>query len=111
MSMQRPLPRSKTLFFELAQAAGYCCINSLLRGNAKVRTGLLSARLGVERSTVIKWRRALNQGQINVCSLCPQQVSQHKPLQCFDADARNVSAAPSPSLSSSAIPRKLLRIL
>lgn len=53
------------IFAKLLASAGWCCPWSFFRANARVRTGLLAARLGVDDSTVRKWRRYYRQGQIS----------------------------------------------
>lgn len=70
---------SKTIFYDTAVAAGYCCAKKMLEANEKVRTGLLAKKLGFHVRTIQLWRRALKDSQLRSCERCPH-VGQGKPL-------------------------------
>lgn len=61
---------SKTIFFELSQAAGYCCPRRLLKANDKVRARDIARKLGVHVRTFNYWRRAFRDGNLHPCSQC-----------------------------------------
>ena len=64
----------------LAEGAGYCCVKELLRSNAKVRTSLLSAKLGVEPSLLSYYKRRNRLGYIHRCPSCPEKSADRRPL-------------------------------
>jgi hypothetical protein len=71
---------TKDLVPQLAKAAGYCCVYSLLFANRKTRTALLAARLGIEPRTLKYWRRALLLRKITRCPRCPRLQDLYIPL-------------------------------
>lgn len=70
---------SKTIFYDTAVAAGYCCARKMLEANEKVRTGLLAKKLGFNVRTVQLWREAFKAGSLRPCEHC-RRVGQAKPL-------------------------------
>lgn len=75
--------RSKTIFYELVQACGYCCPFEFFSLNSKVRTGLLAQILGLEPRTVRYWRAAFKAQNLRPCRHC--QVGQGKISQLAHA--------------------------
>jgi hypothetical protein len=63
---------SKTIFFELVQAAGYCCPYSFLRANLNVPSSKLAKKLGLEKRTLNYWKRAYRLGHLSPCPKCPR---------------------------------------
>ena len=61
---------SKTIFFELSQAAGYCCPRKLLEVNDKVRARDAADKLGLHVRTFNLWRRAFRDGNLVPCARC-----------------------------------------
>jgi hypothetical protein len=72
---------TKDLFYQLARASGYCCINSFLVANRKIRGGLLAKKLGIHPRTLRYWRRAHRLGKISRCSCCPRLLDFYIPLE------------------------------
>ena len=98
---------SKELFFKLATGAGYCCAYSLLKGNWTTRPKLFAERLGVDKSTVTKWRGAVTAQVVKPCRKCPQD---HKPLPPAYAASGSAFVARRLARQVSEIPRKLSKI-
>lgn len=51
-------------FDDLIRQAGWCCPWAYFSAHAKVRTGLLAARLGVSEATIRDWKRYVAQKQV-----------------------------------------------
>jgi DNA-binding XRE family transcriptional regulator len=72
---------TKDLFLQLAKASGYCCIFALFRANARLSSREIATILGVEKRTVMLWRRAYRLERLTACSRCPRLLGLHSDLR------------------------------